>query len=110
MYQLPKERRSRHFGRSERDQHPWERTAEELYRYLQETPEKLADALMPSGRAPFTTAAPLAEQAEFWRTRLRLPDGTINVPAVDELLAGASPDEVHALAKAIRKLDEEPEA
>ena len=107
LYRLPKERRTRHFGRSEVEQHPWERAAEELYRWERETPEILAAALMPSGRPPFTTAASLVEQRDYWLSQLRLPDGTINMPALDALLAAASPAEVHALAESIRKLENE---
>lgn len=103
IYRVPKERFTRHFGRSDSDQHPWERAADELYRWERETPEKLAAALMPTGRAPFTTAAPATEQAAFWEQQLRLPDGTINQQALDALLTAASAAEVHALADAIRQ-------
>jgi hypothetical protein len=98
----PRERRIR-YGRSARDEHEWEWAAAELYRWERETPEKLAAAMMPTGRAPFTTAAPSAAQVEFWATRLILPDGSLNRPALDELLASASPAEVHALADGLRK-------
>lgn len=97
----PREERIR-YGRSDRDRHEWEWAAEELYTYLRDTPEQLAAALMPNGRAPFTTGAPAPEQVDFWATRLVLPDGTINLPAVEELLTVAEPDEIHALAKAFR--------
>jgi hypothetical protein len=98
----PRERRIR-YGRSRRDEHDWEWAAAELYRWERETPEKLATAMMPTGRAPVTTAAPSDDQVEFWATRLILPDGTLNRPALDELLASASPDEIHGLADGLRK-------
>lgn len=104
LYKIPPDKlRQRRWGRSEADEHPWERAADELYRWQRETPEKLAAALMPTGRAPFTTAAPLQDQTEFWVQQLTLPDGTINQVALDALLTAASAAEVHELAAAIRK-------
>jgi hypothetical protein len=104
LYTIPPEKlHRRQWGRSDADEHPWERAADELYRWQRETPEKLAAALMPTGRAPFTTAAPLTEQTAFWLQELRFPDGTINQQALDSLLAAASAAEVHQLAAAIRK-------
>jgi hypothetical protein len=100
--QPPRERRIR-YGRSARDEHDWEWAAAELYRWERETPEKLATAMMPTGRAPFTTAAPSDEQVTFWAQRLLNPDGTLNRPALDELLVSASPAEVHGLADGLRK-------
>jgi hypothetical protein len=92
----------RHFYPPNKE-HMWERVADELYVYIDEMPDQLAEALMPEGRAPFTASPPHDEQLAFWLTRLYLPDGTVNLPAVEEVLATASPDEIRSLATAIRE-------
>ncbi len=83
-------------------QHMWERVSDELYTYIDEMPDLLAEAMMPEGRAPFTASPPKDEQLEFWLARLYKPDGTVNLPAVQEVMATASPEEIRGLAKALR--------
>jgi hypothetical protein len=83
--------------------HPWEVAAIETERWIRAMPEQIANAVMPQGRAPFTTDAPKAEQVDYWLAQFVLPDGALNLPAVQAFLTTTDPDAIRGLARAIEQ-------